>query len=96
METTKEMYQHKMAAQLEEWGARIDALEARANKAEASAKRVLNEHASELAKLQDSAKETFEELKAAPAESWTEIKNTVEVKWSQLSSAMEEFWSKVS
>jgi hypothetical protein len=96
MENTKEGYERKMAAQLEQWGARVDALEARAGKVDAAARSALNEQASELAKLQDVARQHFEELKSASADMWQDARNSVEVKWSQLSIAMEKFWSKVS
>jgi hypothetical protein len=96
METTKEAYEQKMAAQLDEWGARIDALEARANKLDAPAKHAMNQEAVELSKLRDVAQRTFDELKAASADTWKTIENSVEVKWSQLGIAMDEFWSRLS
>jgi hypothetical protein len=96
MESTKEGYEHKMEAQLAQWGARIDALESRASKGDAATKSTLNRQASALAKLQDVATEHYDELKSVPAETWLEVRNRVEVKWSQLSIAMESFWSKVS
>jgi hypothetical protein len=96
METTKEAYQQKLEAQLAEWRARVAVLEAKAAKASDAAKSALNEQIGELAKLEATAKQTFEEFKTASAETWTDVKNAVETKWTQLSTAMEKFWSKAS
>jgi creatinine amidohydrolase/Fe(II)-dependent formamide hydrolase-like protein len=92
METTKEAYQQKLQAQLEEWRARVAVLEAKVAKADDATKGVLNEHAGEIAKLQETAKQTFEEFKAASVETWTDVRT----KWSQVSDAMEKLWSKAS
>jgi hypothetical protein len=92
METTKEAYQQKLEAQLAEWRARVAMLEAKAAKADAAAKAALDEHVGELTKLENTAKQTFEEFKVASVETWTDVKT----KWSQVSAAMEKLWSKAS
>ena len=95
METTKELYQHKMEAQMKEWGARLDLLKARADKASADAKIEIHKQVVEMGKLEDAAKKHFEEFKASSVETWNEVKKDVEEKWNSLAASVEATWAKV-
>ena len=96
METTKELYQQKVDAQINEWGARVDVLKAKAEKATVEAKIEIHKQAEELTRLQETARKQYDELKAASADKWEAAKHGVEEQWQQLSGAVETLWKKIS
>ena len=96
METTKEDYQKKMEAQLNEWSARGDVLKARAEKASATAKIELQEQIEKLKALEVSAREHVAKLQQATVAAWNEGKADVTDKWNQVSGAVEALWARVS
>lgn len=96
MEITLEMHQHKMETAMKEWGARLDALKARIDKASAQAKTELSQQADELGKLQDAGKKHLDELRASSKEAWNGMKSDMETRWDHLSASMESLWAKVA
>jgi DNA uptake protein ComE-like DNA-binding protein len=96
MEMTKEDYQKKMEAQLNEWSARVDVLKAKAEKASATAKIELQEQIEKLKALEVSAREHFTKIQGATATAWNDVKADVTDKWNQVSGAVEALWSRVS
>jgi len=96
MDTTREAYQQKMEAQLKEWGARIDVLKAKAEKAGADVKLALHKELDELHDLQASAKVQVEKIKVATAETFHDVKAEAEVAWKKITAGVENLWKKVS
>ena len=77
-------YREKMAAQLKEWSAQINLLEAKVEKAGAEIKL---KHAKELVKLratQSAAAEKMKELEKATGEAWDQTKETADTIWEDL------------
>ena len=83
-----EAYREKMAAQLKEWSAQINVLEAKIDKAGAEIKL---KHAEELVKLrasQSAATKKMKELENATAEAWDQTKETADKIWEDLKSGV--------
>lgn len=77
-------YREKMAAQLKEWSAQINLLEAKVGKAGADIK---VKHAEELVRLratQSAAAEKMKELEKATGEAWEQTKETADTIWEEL------------
>ena len=73
-----------MAAQLKEWSAQINLLEAKVGKAGADMK---VKHAEELVRLratQSAAAEKMKELEKATGEAWEQTKETADTIWEEL------------
>ena len=94
MGITREMHQDRMENTMKEWGARLDALKARADKASAEVKVEMHKQVEELSKLQDTARTHFEELKTSSKETWKDVKKEVEAKWSSLTASVDSLWEK--
>jgi hypothetical protein len=78
-----------MEAQLREWGAKIDELKAKADKAEASAKIEYLKQVEALKAKRDAAQAKLGEIKAASEEAWEILKTGVEHAWNDLKSALD-------
>jgi chromosome segregation ATPase len=77
----------KVEAQLRQWGARIDELITKAEKAGEEAKIDYRKHIDELKAKHESAQARLEELKSAGSEKWEIIKTGVEGACKELESA---------
>jgi len=66
----KDVYREKLEAQLDEWQARIDELEAKAAQANAEVKIVYQERVSDLRAKQNAAREQLAELATASEHAW--------------------------
>ena len=85
----KDAYQDKMNARLREWQAKIDALKARADQAEAEQKIKYNEEIETLRTKQQKVQQKLEELRSAGEGAWEEVKAGVEVAWTDLEDAVQ-------
>ena len=95
MDTTRETHQHQMETMMKDWGSRLDALKARADKASADAKVEMHAQVVELGKLQDAAKKHFEEFKASSKDTWKDVRTDVEAQWASLSTSVENLMKKI-
>ncbi|OGP52977.1 MAG: hypothetical protein A2Y65_05385 [Deltaproteobacteria bacterium RBG_13_52_11] len=74
----KKVYQEKMQEQLKEWAAKIDALLAKAEKADAKAKSKYQEQIHEVQEKKKLAEEKLHELIGSGEETWGEVKEAFE------------------
>jgi len=81
---TKESYKQKMEAQLNEWGAQINLLAAKAENAEADAKLKYAQEIDKLHAKQHQAAEKLKELESASGDAWKEVKDTADKLWDDL------------
>jgi hypothetical protein len=95
METGHENYQKVMETTMKEWGARLDALKARADKATVDAKAELHKQIDEVTKLQENARKHFEDFRNTSQASFAEAKKEMEERWTKLTSAVDAFWEKI-
>lgn len=90
----REAYQEKMEAQLKEWGAELEKLTARADKAKAEAKIEYYKQIEALRTKQETVRAKLEELKRAGDKAWEDIKAGVENAWDELKNALDSAFSK--
>ena len=83
----KDAYQDKMNARLREWKAKIDALKAIADQAEAEQKIQYYEEVESLRTKQQKVRHKLEELRSAGTSAWEEAKAGVEAAWTDLEDA---------
>ena len=84
----KETYEKKLQAQLDEWGAEIDKLKAKADNAEADTQLEYYKQIEELRSTQESAKEKLAALKEASDDAWEDLKAGLDSAWGSLGSAL--------
>lgn len=77
----------KMETQLKEWGARLDRIVAKTEKAGAAVNLERRKCVDELKAKYQAAQAKFGELKAAGSEKWDTLKTGVETAWSDLEAA---------
>jgi len=77
-------YRQKMTAQLKEWGAQINLLEARVENAGADARIKGAEELDSLRAKQRAASAKMKELEKAGSEAWEQLKETAETIWADL------------
>ncbi|MGE5422643.1 MAG: coiled coil domain-containing protein [Ignavibacteriales bacterium] len=70
----REEYQGKMEAQLSDWGAEIDKLAARADKATADAKQGYHEQIETLRTKKESIHAKLQELKTSSDDAWEDLR----------------------
>ncbi|MDO8412968.1 MAG: hypothetical protein Q7S51_04165 [Gallionellaceae bacterium] len=87
-------YQQKMSAQLKEWGAQIDLLEAKMENIGADMRVKRAEELHELRAKQHVASEKMKELGKASGEAWEQIKVTADKIWDELKVGVTEAHSK--
>lgn len=73
-----------MAAQLKEWGAQINLLEAKVENSGADMKIKLAEELRDLRARQHAASEKMQELEKASGEAWGKVKETADIIWEDL------------
>lgn len=86
----RQAYREKMEAQLREWSSEIDALQARAEKLEAEAKRSAIQRIEALRAQRAAAQEKLETLKGAGDKAWEDLRRGVENAWADLKQAVQE------
>jgi len=95
MDTTREMHEHAMETTMKDWGARLDALRGKADKASADAKVELRKQLQELDKLDESARKHLAEFKASSKDTWQDMKKDLETRWNAMTSAFETYWKTI-
>ncbi|MDD5411512.1 MAG: coiled coil domain-containing protein [Methylobacter sp.] len=90
----KEAYQDKIDAQLREWSAKIDELNAKANKATAEVKIEYYEQIEELRSKQANAQTKLQALRNSGEQAWEELKPGLEQAWDDLKTSVEKAISK--
>jgi small-conductance mechanosensitive channel len=78
---TKDAYVKKLKAQIDEWSAELDKLEAKAKKTSADAKLEYETQIKALRQKYDSAKTRITEIQQASEGSWEDLKQGVESAW---------------
>lgn len=87
-------YKEKMAAQLKEWNAQINLLEAKVESASADLKLKHAESLRDLRAKQGRASEKMKELEKASGEAWDQVKATADTIWEELKSGISAAQSK--
>jgi uncharacterized coiled-coil DUF342 family protein len=72
--STKEAYEKKIQAKLDEWNAEIDKLKAKADSAEADAQLEYYQKIEELRSMRENAANKLSELRAAGEDAWADLK----------------------
>jgi predicted nuclease with TOPRIM domain len=90
----KEEYKAKLDAQLKEWKAKIDTLEARGAKFTAETKTELMREIKELREKKGIVKEQWNELQKVSGDSWDTIKEGVEKAATELKGALDRIISR--
>jgi uncharacterized coiled-coil DUF342 family protein len=85
---SRDEYIDMLAAQLKEWSAKIDELEAKANVAKADVKAGYEKQVAQLKEQRDSATKKLQELKGASGEAWDVLKAGAETAWTDLKNAV--------
>ncbi len=80
----REEYQGKMEAQLSEWGAEIDKLKARADKAAADTRQGYYDEIKTLRAKQASIQAKLQELKTSGDDAWGDLKEGLDHSWNQV------------
>jgi hypothetical protein len=81
-------YKQKLAAQLNEWSAQIDLMEAKAENVGADMEIRRAEALYDLRAKQRAASEKMSELEKASGEAWEQVKETADVIWNDLKDGM--------
>lgn len=84
----KSAYAKKFEAQLDEWDAEIDKIEARARQAGADAQIEYQRQLDELRRKRGRARQKLDELESAGQEAWEEIRQGLEAARTELSDAL--------
>ena len=86
--STKEEFVRKMHSRLDHWNADIDALTAKANKAEANARDEYHKQIDALRSKRDEARSKLDALESAGESAWQDLKAGVELAWDAVSEAV--------
>jgi hypothetical protein len=84
----QDSYKEKMSAQLKEWGAEIDVLEAKVGSVNADLKVKRAEAIRGLRIKQRAASAKMTELNAATGEAWDKVKETADKLWDDLKTGL--------
>lgn len=84
----KDAYEQKLQAQLDEWGAEIDKLKAKADNAEADAQLEYYKQIEELRSMQETATNKLAELKDAGDDAWEDLKAGIDSAWDSLGNSL--------
>ena len=90
----QDSYKEKMNAQLNEWNAQIDVLEAKAESAGAGLKVKRAEVIRDLRAKQNAASAQMTELDQATGEAWDKVKETADKLWDDLKTGLSAAHSK--
>jgi len=90
----KDAYKQKMAAQLKEWTAQINLLEAKIENAGADLKVKRADEIKALRAKQHAASEKLKELEKASGAAWEQVKDTADKIWEELKTGVSKAHSK--
>ena len=90
----REAYKQKKAAQLKEWGAQINLMEAKLENAGANMQVKRAEQIKALRAQQQAASEKMKELGKASGDAWEQVKVTADKVWDDLKSGVADAHSK--
>jgi hypothetical protein len=90
----QEAYKQKRAAQLKEWSAQINLLEAKVENAEADLKIKYSNELVNLRSRQHAAAEKMKELAKASGDAWAQVKETSDKIWEDLKIGLAEAQAK--
>lgn len=91
---TKQAYEEKLKAQLDEWNARIELLKAKAENKKADSRVKYNETIEKLQAKKSLADDRLQELERASDDAWRDLKGGVESAWDELGSAVKSAWER--
>lgn len=91
---TQDAYKQKMAAQLKEWSAQINLLEAKLENIGADLRVKRTEELQELRAKHHAASEKMKELEKASGEAWEQVKETADNIWEDLKTGLASAHSK--
>jgi len=86
--STKDEFVRKMHAKLDQWNADIDALSAKADQTEASARAEYHKQLDVLRSKRDQARGKLSEVESASEGAWQDLKAGVELAWESVSEAV--------
>ncbi|MBW4655204.1 MAG: hypothetical protein KME20_19505 [Kaiparowitsia implicata GSE-PSE-MK54-09C] len=92
--TERKAYQGEMEAKLQEWGAKLDAMKAKANESGTDAKAELDQKIKTLTAKREAVQQQLANLKSSSDDAWDSVKAGVQGAWNELSSAFEDAASK--
>ena len=92
--STKNSYQQKFEAQLNEWKAEISTLKAKADKADAQARIEMNKNIDKLRKKRDDLQNKLEQFKKAGEDGWKDLKEGLDSAGKTLTQALSSAKSK--
>lgn len=87
--STKQAYEQKLKAQLDEWDAEIKKLEAQARQASADEKLKQQEQLNDARSKHEQTRKKLDELQASSEQSWEDIKVGADRAWTELKDTME-------
>ena len=88
-------YEKRLRGTLAEWRAEIDALKAKAEKAEGRAQLAYREQIEELQARQEALGDKLDEIRDASDDAWEELKAEVDKTWRELGEAVSRAWSRI-
>jgi len=91
---TKEAYQRKLEAQLDEWDAKLDLLSAKARNATADARISYETELDRLQSRRAAARQKLEELGKRSEDAWEDLKDGAEKAWDEMGKAIERLASR--
>lgn len=92
----KDAYQKKLQAQLDQWKAEIDKLQAKSREASADMQIKYQEQISELRVKRDKLETECDKIQAASVDAWKEFKTNADAAWDDMSAAMKSAWNRFS
>lgn len=88
-ETNKDAYTEKLQAQIDQWTAEVEKLEAKARESKADAKIEIEENVGDAKKRLEAAKTKAREVRNASGEAWQELKAGTESAFESLKEAVD-------
>ena len=90
----KETYQNKLQAQLDQWKAEIDKLQAQSREASADMQIKYQDQIKELREKRAEMAAEYDKIEAASIEAWKDFKTGADEAWDNMSKAMKSAWGR--